>query len=321
MENRRPDSSPRGGITVAGQCRDFTGLRWYLHHSGIAGANTTLADRSKPRRRSVSGQGAAAQSEGGRADLFYLLPVPSRSRTITLVGAHNFRDLGGYPAGDFQTRWGQLYRSDALQELTESDVAVVRRLGLRSIVDLRTAGEAEQTGRGRMAGEPVTYIDVSVSQDAAAARPSDWSTADDDVLVTRYMAYLETGGEAFVRALRFMADEDTLPMVFHCFFGKDRSGVLAALVLDCLGVDREAIVADYALSASAMPSLLAALARDPVYRDTIERTAPARLAATATTMEGFLARLDERHGGAANWAGQGGLQSGEILALRRLLLE
>jgi protein-tyrosine phosphatase len=144
---------------------------------------------------------------------------------------------------------------------------------------------------------------------------------DDGALVTRYIAYLDTGGDAFVRALRYMADVEHLPMVFHCFFGKDRSGVLAALVLDCLGVDRHAIVADYALSAAGMPSLLASLARDPVYRDTIDRTPPARLAASAATMELFLRWLDERYGGAAAWARQAGMEPGELDTLRRLLLE
>jgi protein-tyrosine phosphatase len=237
------------------------------------------------------------------------------------VGAHNFRDLGGYPAGDSRTRWGRLFRSDALHELTEGDIALVRRLGLRSIVDLRTPSEAARTGRGRMANEAVLHLDVSVSQDAHGERGSAPSVSDDDTLVTRYIAYLDAGGDAFVRALRQMADGDNLPMVFHCFFGKDRSGVLAALVLDCLGVERDTVVADYALSAVGMPSLLASLARDPVYRETIDRTPPARLAASAGTMELFLGWLDERYGGAAAWARHAGMPPGELDALRSLLLE
>jgi protein-tyrosine phosphatase len=237
------------------------------------------------------------------------------------VGAHNFRDLGGYPAGDAHTRWGLLYRSDALHELTEDDVALVRRLGLRSIVDLRTPGEATRTGRGRMANELLAHFDVSISQNAEGEHDPTRSLGDDGTLATRYIEYLDTGGDAFVAALRHMANGANLPMVFHCFFGKDRSGVLAALVLDCLGVDRGAIVADYALSAAGMPSLLASLARDPVYRDTIERTPPARLAATPDTMELFLRQLEERYGGAAAWARHAGMPPGELDALRRLLLE
>jgi protein-tyrosine phosphatase len=247
--------------------------------------------------------------------------VPSRTRHITLAGAHNFRDLGGYPAGDYRTRWRTLYRSDDLAKLTAGDVVTLRRLGLRSIVDLRTPAEAVRNGRGLMAGEPVAYRNVSVSQDAHDGRRPAGSIRDDGALGTRYVEYLETGGEAFVRALRLVADGNNLPLVFNCFFGKDRSGVLAALVLDCLDVDRGAIVADYALSAARMPSLLASLSRDPVYRDTIEQTPPARLAAAGATMESLLGWLDERHGGAAGWAQHAGMRPGDLDALRRLLLE
>jgi protein-tyrosine phosphatase len=240
------------------------------------------------------------------------------SRHIPLQGAHNFRDLGGYRAGDLEVRWGRLYRSDALHRLTVDDVTTLRGLGLRWIVDLRPPGEAASTGRGRMAAEPVGYLELSASRDDER-RPD--TRAGGDELVERYLSYLDTGGTAFAGALHHMADADHYPMVFHCFFGKDRSGVLAALVLGCLGVDRQAIVDDYALSDIAMGSLLASLAIDPVYRDTIARTPPSRLAASATTMDRFLQRIQERYGGAAGWARQAGIPSGEIETLRRLLLE
>ena len=244
--------------------------------------------------------------------------MPPRSQHILLRGAHNFRDLGGYPAGDHQVRWGRLYRSDALHLLTVDDVITLRDLGLRWIVDLRPPGEAASTGRGRMAAEPVGYLNLSASHDDER-RPD--APPDGDELVERYLSYLDAGGAGFAGALHHMADADHYPMVFHCFFGKDRSGVLAALVLGCLGVDRQAIVDDYALSNIAMGSLLASLATDPVYRDTIERTPPSRLAASATTMERFLQRVEARYGGMAGWAQRAGIPSSEIQTLRRLLLE
>jgi protein-tyrosine phosphatase len=251
-------------------------------------------------------------------DLSYLLCVPPRSQHIPLSGAHNFRDLGGYPAGDRHVRWGQLYRSDALHRLTVDDVTTLRGLGLRWIVDLRPPGEAAGTGRGRMAAEPVGHLNLPASRDDE--RRSD-APAEGDELVERYLSYLDAGSTAFAGALHHMADADHYPMVFHCFFGKDRSGVLAALVLGCLGVDRQAIVDDYARSDIAMGSLLASLAVDPVYRDTIERTPPARLAASATTMDRFLQRMEARYGGVVGWAQTAGVPSGELQTLRRLLLE
>ena len=73
----------------------------------------------------------------------------TQQRILDLVGAYNFRDLGGYPTTDGRrTRWGRVFRSDTLQELTDTDINVLRQLGLATIVDLRTPTEVERDGRG-----------------------------------------------------------------------------------------------------------------------------------------------------------------------------
>ena len=89
--------------------------------------------------------------------------MEERERLVALAGAFNFRDLGGYPAGDGRrTRWGRLFRSDTLHELTEADVGVLRSLGLATMIDLRTARELSRTGRGPLAAEPIAYRHLSV---------------------------------------------------------------------------------------------------------------------------------------------------------------
>src|SRR5579871_5239402 len=81
--------------------------------------------------------------------------VERRERLLPLVGAYNFRDLGGYPAaGGTTTRWDRLFRSDTLHELTTDDLDVLRGIGLASVIDLRTSAEVERSGRGLLAGEP-----------------------------------------------------------------------------------------------------------------------------------------------------------------------
>ncbi|MGD9792557.1 MAG: tyrosine-protein phosphatase, partial [Acidimicrobiia bacterium] len=70
-----------------------------------------------------------------------------RPRTVTLDAVHNFRDLGGYHSTDGRvTRWGRLYRSDALYRVTEGDLEIMRRLGIRTVVDLRTRHEVDHRG-------------------------------------------------------------------------------------------------------------------------------------------------------------------------------
>ena len=91
--------------------------------------------------------------------------METRERLLPLVGACNFRDLGGYPTVDGRfTRWGKLFRSDTLHELTEEDLELLRQIGLTSIIDLRTKTELERTGRGPLAEEPIAYRSTPVTR-------------------------------------------------------------------------------------------------------------------------------------------------------------
>ena len=82
------------------------------------------------------------------------VPMDTRERLLPLVGASNFRDLGGYPTTDGGlTRWGELFRSDTLHELTEADLEVLRGVGLATVIDLRTATERDRSGRGLLGQE------------------------------------------------------------------------------------------------------------------------------------------------------------------------
>ena len=86
-----------------------------------------------------------------------------RERLLPLVGASNFRDLGGYPTMDGRrTRWGRLFRSDSLHELTESDLEDLRGIGLKSVIDLRMASKVARRGRDLLEVEPLTYLHASV---------------------------------------------------------------------------------------------------------------------------------------------------------------
>jgi protein-tyrosine phosphatase len=183
--------------------------------------------------------------------------VDDPRRTVTLEGAHNVRDLGGYPLADGRTiAWRRLLRGDGLHGLTEADVAVLASLGLATVIDLRRDDEVAERGTFPTARLPVQLVHLPVMDTTwmQLERP-DFSTADDpDVafLCWAYEQMVAEGGRAFAAAMSHLAGHGALPAIFHCAAGKDRTGVLAALLLAAIGVDDEVVAADYALTAVAM---------------------------------------------------------------------
>jgi protein-tyrosine phosphatase len=247
--------------------------------------------------------------------------MDSPVRLLPLVGAYNFRDLGGYPTLDARTtRWGRLYRSDTLHELTEEDLVLLRGIGLVSVIDLRTATEVERMGRGVLGSEPLRYVNLSVLPTEGAEQQAAPATRVEEVF-ERYLSYLEVGKTALVESFGLMAEPDNYPLVFHCQAGKDRTGVLAALVLACIGVVRDAIVDDYVLTATRIDLILGRLRRDPYFADRIADLPSSVFAVEASTMECFLDGLDKRFGGARRWALGAGVTEAQLKALEHLLLE
>ena len=171
------------------------------------------------------------------------------ARHIELERAFNFRDLGGYPTADGgTTKWQTLYRADGIHRISEADVARLQPLGLKTVIDLRTPDELEQHGRFPLESYEVDYhhhpvLDVVWSPDQIQ------SFGDSPTfLVDRYREMLVTGEAALGRSLRLLAEIDAYPAVFHCAAGKDRTGIVAALVLALVRVPDEVIAEDYALS-------------------------------------------------------------------------
>lgn len=167
---------------------------------------------------------------------------------IALEGACNFRDLGGYrAAGGRRVRRGRAYRSDTLHRLTPADVAVLERLDIARVFDLRSDGELESDGIGPFAASGGRHVHTPlVEVTLSPFDPSiDWSKVD---LRRRYVEMLESGGAAVRAVFESLAAPAARPVVFHCTGGKDRTGVVSALVLRALGVDDDDIVEDYSVS-------------------------------------------------------------------------
>jgi protein-tyrosine phosphatase len=174
------------------------------------------------------------------------------ARHLSLSGASNFRDLGGYPTSDGRSvRWRQIFRSNHLGHLTDDDVAVVRGLGVRRAFDFR--GREERTAAlCRVAEIDVHSLPVEPTVVAAlraiAATGTRLST-DHAVEVMRdsYRNYVQQNTPRFRSLFAHLVDDRT-PLVIHCTAGKDRTGFACALILHTLGVPDAMISDDYLLT-------------------------------------------------------------------------
>jgi len=239
-------------------------------------------------------------------------------RLITLEGAVNFRDLGGYVAdGGFRTRWRTLFRADGLGELTEADLAVLRRLGIRTVIDLRSGSELER-GRFDVEAHPVTFHHFPFIAELPDAQEFDRRPG---LLGSQYQEIMRDAGHQILAALEVLASPDALPAIFHCTAGKDRTGVLSAILLSLLGVDEPTVVTDYALSGAAMQRLREKLIRKyPEGRDTIENIDEV-FSADPAQMELLLDHVRDQYGSVSGYVEGLGAGPGLVEQLRAALLE
>jgi protein-tyrosine phosphatase len=248
------------------------------------------------------------------------MPLSNR-RVVEMEGCFNFRDLGGYPTGDGRTvKWQRLFRADGLHRLTGTDLDQLADLGLATVIDLRTGQELEEVGRISWPAPDLAYHHLPML-DVLPDRTTYPSWVDASYVADRYVGMLEKGADAMAEALVILADPAAYPAVFHCAAGKDRTGLLAAVVLGLLGVSEEDIISDYALSQEAMGRMLAWLRTErPEVRDQIEGSAAAIVAAEPDTMSLFLQQLRQTYGSFASYAESLGVGA-TVAAIRQALVD
>jgi protein tyrosine/serine phosphatase len=241
-----------------------------------------------------------------------------RDRRIKLQGSYNFRDIGGYAGADGRTvRWQRVFRSDALARLTEDDLATLRPIGVRTLIDLRTIPELEQSGPSQLIdAHGVRHRHHPFFQDPV--HPDRLNELPDLPLL--YAGLIEQGAETIRGIFEALADDATYPAVVHCAAGKDRTGIVIALLLRTLGVDDETIVTDYALTETYFTEYTDAQRRAGV-TPLFDGLRPELLSAHAETMFGFLQVVDTRFGGAGQLLADSGVPAGAASELRNLLLE
>ena len=245
-------------------------------------------------------------------------------RLIRFDTCFNFRDLGGYETDDGRrVRWKTLYRADTLHRLDGADLHLFLDLGLRSIIDLRSQHELDDHGRfrhdGALAVHHVPMIDVVGGPKRPVEAAADASPRS---VGEGYISMADEGGRAIGDVVALLARPDALPAVFHCTAGKDRTGILAAIVLSAIGVRDADIVDDYMLTGESRAARNAYLrVHEPEYYAFL-----ANLPATVREMHAdaiptLLAWMRTRHGSATGFLLANGVEEGSLAALKANLLE
>jgi protein-tyrosine phosphatase len=241
-----------------------------------------------------------------------------RRRALDWPALLNARDLGGLRApGGSETRWGAVVRSDSLAALTARGRDAVIRYGIRTVIDLRLPQEVEREPNPFAApdGHGVAYRNVSFI-DPAATPPAERTTLAGD-----YTGMLERFPTQVASVITAVARAERGGVVIHCAAGKDRTGLVAALLLTVAGVAPEAIAEDYALTTEALrPREAQWLADGP--GDRAEREAALLWSrALPEVMQEVLADTVARYGAVEDYLLRAGVDAADIVRVRARLVD
>lgn len=243
-------------------------------------------------------------------------------RVIDLEGSLNFRDLGGYPTEDGRkVRWRRAFRADGLHLLTDADVARIRDdLNVRDVVDLRSTAERradpprplDRVERIQVHHAPLFDGDTSGREDRTASATM--------TLADRYLALVEMAKAPIAATIEIIAASEGAS-VYHCAAGKDRTGIVSAVLLGILGVRPEVIVADYAATKDNLDQIIDRLMSTRGYEAMLGELPPDTLHAEPETMVRLLEGIEGAYGSAAGFARAAGVTDDAVAQLRAKLLE
>jgi len=170
-------------------------------------------------------------------------------RLLPMDGAYNTRELGGYETTDGRSvKWGMLFRSDKLSDISNTDQVYLQNLGIKKIIDFRSKEEKKEDPN--IIPKGINYIEMPISVDGAmrskieAVLKGETNKEVKSFLIDANKEFISNYTGVYEEFLRNLIDDEG-PALFHCTAGKDRAGFAAAITLIALGVSKEDVIQDY----------------------------------------------------------------------------
>jgi protein-tyrosine phosphatase len=245
-------------------------------------------------------------------------------RHIQFEDIPNFRDLGGLKAsGGRAVAWRRVFRSAELAKMTRNDLnRLTGEIGLAAVIDLRSAFEVKRQGIGLISEAGIKYCNISLIVDGG----------DREANERRYKKFTNMGqfyvdlvrqpefGKGIIEALEIIAEPRNHPVIFHCAAGKDRTGILAAVLLSVLDVAEEDITDDYCLTAAYIEMLVSRKDSEPGIARALKELPGYFWETTPESMAMLLKALKKEYGSTRGYLKENGADSTLIQRLEKALL-
>jgi len=250
-------------------------------------------------------------------------------RLLPMDGSHNTRELGGYKTTDGKTiKWGKLFRSDKLSDISKTDQAYLQNLGIKKIVDFRS--EQEKAEDPNIIPTGISYVEMPISVDGAmrskieAVLKGETDREVQSFLIDANKEFVTNYADVYENFLRGLIDEDA-PTLFHCTAGKDRAGFAAAITLIALGVSKEDVINDYmktnAFTQERIEEILGQIELMSLYQSDVEILRPL-LGVEQIYIETAFKTAEDKYGSLENFIRDGlNISDEDIQKLRNKFLE
>jgi protein-tyrosine phosphatase len=234
-----------------------------------------------------------------------------RDRDIVISGSFNTRDLGGYPTRDGRyVAWRKTFRSGNMAAVDQAGIAALKQLKVARVIDLRSRKEREAQPDPFGPDDNIEVVAIPLFDDLDPRR-----IPQGNVLLSLYLQALETQGPTFAEIVRQIGSSPDAAL-FHCTAGKDRTGLVAALLLSLAGVATEDIIADYAMTADRIAPLLNGSAKLAETVNLSKAELTPLLDCNPSTMRQSLDWLHDNYDGAENYLKSHGLGEADLHLVR-----